>query len=310
MHSVNGSVITITRQGAAEELTFEVTGGRKSRSEVRNETRLHHQRVKSSGHSTAQKLPQHRAVWGVHKKSERVRKRPSKWENAALYQTFCQKPHFTWNKTKNDNERKGKEIKINTEDESRNYNETSGTQSNESLIPQRHHLVLLHLLPIYSTMTGKIPSAVKSICPLLTYMFKLKSWFGLSVRSWSVFPLPVPESRLRPLCSHSVHLTGRSSSSLSSRSSPGHLLPHSIKSAPVLLQSVLVHALVQYSPLTCLSPGLQTMASSVSTFRFEHLPTCPPFPNNPPDSGRKKGWTSWLLTPSLPPIITALRLAK
>lgn len=203
MHSVNGSVITITRQGAAEELTFEVTGGRKSRSEVRNETRLHHQRVKSSGHSTAQKLPQHRAVWGVHKKSERVRKRPSKWENAALYQTFCQKPHFTWNKTKNDNERKGNEIKINTEDESRNYNETSGTQSNESLIPQRHHLVLLHLLPIYSTMTGKIPSAVKSICPLLTYMFKLKSWFGLSVRSWSVFPLPVPESRLRPLCSHS-----------------------------------------------------------------------------------------------------------
>lgn len=70
---------------------------------------------------------------------------------------------------------KGNKIKINTEDESRNYNETSGTQSNESLIPQRHHLVLLHLLPVYSTMTGKIPSAVKSICPLLTYMFKLKS---------------------------------------------------------------------------------------------------------------------------------------
>lgn len=91
---------------------------------------------------------------------------------------------------------------------------------------------------------------MKSICPLLTYMFKLKSWLGLSVRSWSVFPLPVPESRLRPLCSHSVHLICRSSSSLSTHSSPGHLLPHSSKSAPVLLQSVLVHVLVQYSPVS------------------------------------------------------------
>lgn len=60
---------------------------------------------------------------------------------------------------------KGNEIKINTEDESRNYDKTSGTQSNESLIPQRYHLVLLHLLPVYSTMTGKYTQCCEKYLP-------------------------------------------------------------------------------------------------------------------------------------------------
>lgn len=75
----------------------------------------------------------------------------------------------------------------------------------------------------------------------------------------SVFPL-------------SVHLTCRSSSSLSSRSSPGHLLPHSIKSAPVLLQSVLVHALVQYSPLTWATNDGQ-LSLHISFWTLAYLPS-------------------------------------